>query len=112
MKKNYQVIWSGTAENDLMEIVEYIAADNPSNALKIFQKIKKKASGLYLCPKRGRIVPELKAQGILQYRELIISPWRIIYRIWEENVYVLSVIDSRQNIEDVLLKRFIRTKSC
>ncbi len=56
-------------------------------------------------PERCRIVPELKEQGILQYRELIVKPWRIIFRIAEKKVYALSVLDSRRNIEEILLER-------
>ena len=105
MNKKYEVIWSNVAENDLKKIIEYIADDSPSIALEIFKNIKQKAANLYMFPERCRIVPELRDQGILQYRELIISPWKILYRISESNVYVLSVLDSRRNIEDVLLKR-------
>ncbi len=75
---------------------EYIAQDSPANALKILKKIKQKASSLYTLPERGRIVPELQDQGILIYRELIIPPWRIIYRISEMKVYVLSVCQPRR----------------
>ncbi len=110
MNKKYEVTWSNTAEKDLIGIVEYIAADSPSNTLKVFKNIKQKASSLYAFPKRGRIVPELRDQGILQYRELVISPWRVIYRISKKSVYVLSALDSRQNIEDILLKRLINSK--
>lgn len=110
MKKNYEVVWSNIAENDLKNIIEYIAVDSPSNALKIFKNLKQKASSLYTFPDRGRIVPELRDHGILQYRELILPPWRILYRISEKYVYVLSVLDSRQNIEDILLNRLIRSK--
>lgn len=105
MKKRYEVIWSDIAGNDLIGIIEYIAVDSPPNALKVLRKTKEKASNLCHSPKRGRIVPELKDHGILQYRELIIPPWRIIYRVSEKAVYVLSVLDSHQNIEDILLKR-------
>ena len=110
MKKIYDVIWSETSEMDLLNIVEYIAADSPSNAFEIFKQIKQKASRLYTFPDRGRIVPELKDQGIVLYHELIVSPWRIIYRISKKAVYILSVLDSRQNVEDILLKRLIRSK--
>ena len=110
MNKTFEVIWSNVAENDLTSIIEYIAADSPSNALRIFKNIKQTASNLCIFPERGRVVPELRNQGILQYRELIISPWRVIYRISEKIVYVLSVLDSRQNIEDILLKRLINLK--
>jgi plasmid stabilization system protein ParE len=107
MSKKYKVIWADIAENDLKNIIEYIADENLLNVQKIFKKIKEKASSLYLLPNRGRLVPELKDQGILQYRELIHSPWRIIYRISENKVYVLSVLDARRNIEDILLKRLL-----
>lgn len=107
MNKKYKVIWSNIAEKDLKSIIEYIANENLLNAEKIFQTIKEKASSLYLFPNRGLLVPELKDQGILQYRELINSPWRIIYRVSENNVYVLSVLDARRNIEDILLKRLL-----
>ena len=110
MNKKYQVVWSNIAENDLKNIIEYIADDSPPNALKIFKSIEQKASGLNTFPERGRIVPELQDQGILQYRELIIPPWRLLYRISEKNVFVLSVLDSRRNIEDILLKRLTDSK--
>jgi len=71
MNKKYEVIWSNVAEKDLMGIIGYIAADNPANALRTFKKIRQKASNLYSFPERGRIVPELRDQGISQYRELI-----------------------------------------
>jgi len=110
MNKKYDILWSDVAENDLRNIVEYIADDSPHNALKLFKRIKQKASSLYALPERGRIVPELRNHGILQYREIIISPWRILYRISEKSVLVLSVLDSRRNIEDILLQRLTNSK--
>ncbi|MCX6557077.1 MAG: type II toxin-antitoxin system RelE/ParE family toxin [Candidatus Aminicenantes bacterium] len=107
MKKTFAVIWSATAAKDLTGISEYIANDNSTIAYEKFLKIKKRAQSLYTFPERGRVVPELQEQGIDQYRELVIAPWRIIYRISKNNVYVLSVLDSRQNVEDILLKRLI-----
>ena len=110
MKKIYEVRWSEISEKDLISIIEYLAQDSPSIAYEKFKEIKGKASSLYSFPDRGRIVPELQEQGIIQYRELVIAPWRIIYRILKKSVYVLSVLDSRQNVEDILLKRLIGSK--
>jgi addiction module RelE/StbE family toxin len=107
MNSKYKIVWTNVAENDLRNIIEYISVDNPQNALKLLKKIKQTASNLYTFPERGRVVPELQDQGIFQYRELIVQPWRLIYRIAEQQIYVLSVIDSRQNVEDILLKRLI-----
>ncbi len=107
MTNRYKVIWSDTAELDLERIIEYIAIDSPSNALKVLTKIKKKSSTLYRYPERGRIVLELQEFNILQYREVTIEPWRVIYKIAGKNVFVVSVIDSRRNVEDILLDRLV-----
>ena len=108
MSTPFKVHWAGIAEEDLKNIILYIAEDSPTNARNIFEKIKETASSLTLFPERGRIVPELQDQGIFLYRELIIAPWRLVYRIADKKVYVLSVIDSRQNVEDILLKRLTK----
>ncbi len=108
MNKEYEVIWANTAESDLVKILEYIARDSPATALKILRKIKTQVSELYHFPERCRIVPELYEHGITQYREMIIKPWRVMYRINGSAVYVLSVLDSRQNVEDILLKRYVQ----
>ena len=102
-----KVHWANVAGHDLIGIIEYIAQDNLSNAVKTFAELKKKGSSLSQFPERGRIVPELKDHGIILYRELIVDPWRIIYRISSKTVYVLSVIDSRQNVEDIPFQRLL-----
>jgi toxin ParE1/3/4 len=107
MKQTYEVMWAENAQNDLRRIISYIAEDSMSRALQILRKITKSASRLHQTPMRGRVIPELQAQGVLQYRELIVSPWRIIYRISEHMVFVVSVLDSRQNIEDILFNRLL-----
>ncbi|NQU63573.1 MAG: type II toxin-antitoxin system RelE/ParE family toxin [SAR324 cluster bacterium] len=111
MASTYKVSWSATAKKDLRAIIEYIAKDSPVNASNILSKIKKKCEDLYLLADRGRIVPELREFAILQYHELVIDPWRVIYKIDKRQVFVLSVIDSRRNVEDILLDRFTRSGS-
>ena len=108
MNKEYLVKWASIAQQDLKQIIDYIALDSPGNALQILKKIRQSASPLYSFPERGRIVPELQDQGIHIYRELIVTPWRIIYRITDTTVYVLSVIDARRNVEDILLNRLLK----
>jgi hypothetical protein len=58
---------------------------------------------------RGRIVPELRAVGVLHYRELMERPWRIVYRIGASHVLVLAVLDSRRDLQSLLLERLIRS---
>ncbi|MHB8808573.1 MAG: type II toxin-antitoxin system RelE/ParE family toxin [Desulfobulbaceae bacterium] len=105
MSSQYKISWASVAESDLSNIILYIAEESPANALKVLTKIKEKASSLKQFPERDRIVPELQDQGINLYREIIVPPWKIVYRISGKEVYVLTVFDSRQNAEDVLLKK-------
>ena len=105
MSEKFAVEWTESAENDLLKIVEYIALDSPENALKLLKKIKQQVQELYHNPERCRIVPELYEQGINQYREMVISPWRVVFRIADSKVFIVLIFDSRRNIEDVLLKR-------
>ena len=107
MKRAYEILWAAVAEKDLLRIVEYVAEEDARAALEILNKIKAGAARLDLSPKRGRIVPELLKHGISRYREIVIKPWRLIYRIEGERVYVVAVIDGRRNVEDVLLERLL-----
>jgi toxin ParE1/3/4 len=107
MTRTYEVIWADVAAQDLKDIIAYIAAHSPDQAVKILHTIKGKVTSLQNLPERGRLVPELCDEGIMIYRELISPPWRIIYRLAETSVLVLAVLDSRRNIEDILFKRLI-----
>ena len=107
-KKHYKVFWTNTAKSELVDIIEYISENSLTDARKVFSKIEKKASSLEKFPHKGRIVPELEFHNILIYREIILPPWRIIYKIEENNVFILDIFDSRRNLEDILLRRFLR----
>ncbi|MBI1747756.1 MAG: type II toxin-antitoxin system RelE/ParE family toxin [Acidobacteria bacterium] len=107
MSVRYAVRWTDTAEADLEAIIGFIAEESLDTARHILERLRKKAINLKNIPERGRLVPEFKAHGIVIYRELILTPWRSIYRITGKTVYVLAVLDSRRNLEDILLDRFV-----
>ena len=107
-KQTFRVVWTRTAEADLEGIVDFIADDSIDAALAVFVRIRDRAATLYNFPNKGRVVPELHQHGIVQYRELILSPWRIVYRVDGAIVYVTAVFDSRRNLEDLLLERLCR----
>lgn len=105
MAETYQVLWTDTARQDLTGIVDYIAQDSVGNALAVLDKLEAKAAQLSALPNRGRIVPELLNTGISQYREILCSPWRIVYRTESQRVLVMAVLDSRRDLQVVLLNR-------
>ena len=109
MSTGYRVLWTEVAARELREIIAFIAGDTMQNALHVLEKIKDRAVELSPFPERGRLIPERHSCGIFIYRELIASPWRVLYRIAEGNVYITAVLDSRRNVEDILLHRLIHS---
>jgi len=110
MNEGYKVVWTKSAVSDLESIIEYISKNSPLTARALFHKLKKQIDTLSYSPQRGRHIPELQEQGIFLYRELIISPWRVMYRVHERIVYIMAIIDSRRNVEDILLEKLIKTQ--
>jgi len=108
MSDKYRVIFSRYAENDLLEIIDYFYNINIQYAQNIFSNIETKIKGLNSYPERGRIVPELERQSIVDYRELIEENYRIIYSIQNKEVTVHSIIDARRNFEEVLVKKLLQ----
>jgi toxin ParE1/3/4 len=106
--KDYSVTVTQTAEDDMDEIILYIAEDNTTMALKILDRLQKAIDSLKYFPERGRRVPELLDRNIKEYRELIETPWRIIYKVENNDVYVITVIDGRRNVQDLLTKKLIK----
>lgn len=106
--RRYRVIWTETATRDLEEIVSYIAKDSKKQTNTILKKIRGKSATLRSTPSRGRFVPELLEFDLRGWREVIVSPWRIIYRVEGRLVFVDSVLDGRRDVEDILMQRLLR----
>ena len=77
----YKLIWSPAARDDLHDIVVFIGRDNPERAMSFGYELISKTDKLQAFPGMGRIVPEYRNQNI---REIIIRPYRIVYRINRE----------------------------
>lgn len=108
MSKRYRVRWAPVAIEDIVVILTYLQQQSPDLSERLFRKLQRRAESLDRFPERGRIVPELRQIGVHFLRELVIPPYRLLYRIDHEVVHVLSVFDGRRNLEDLLLERAIR----
>jgi len=95
-----QIIWTEPALLDLNEIAEYIALDKPGAARHLVQKVFSKTERLEKFPESGRKPPELKKS---RYREIIVDPCRIFYRIEKGKVYILYVMRSERKLRKYLL---------
>ncbi len=95
-----QLVWTDPALQDIDEIAEYIALDNISAARKLVQKIFLTVERLEQHPNSGRKPPELKRPS---YREVIVGPCRIFYRVVSDKVYILYVMRAEHLLRQYLL---------
>ncbi|WP_028582835.1 type II toxin-antitoxin system RelE/ParE family toxin [Desulfogranum japonicum] len=96
-----KIIWSPLAIDRVAEIANYIAKDKQTAAENWVDKIFSKVESLASSPKSGRIVPEINKD---QYREIIYGNYRIVYRIEEKRISILTVRHGKQllPIEEIL----------
>jgi plasmid stabilization system protein ParE len=104
--RGYRILWAPIAAQDLDDIIDYIAAqDGPDAAVRVYDKVKKRTRTLSTHPRRCRIVPELRSVGVMEYRELIVSPYRVFFRIDGQDVGIIGVLDGRRDLEETLIRR-------
>ena len=96
-----QIIWTEPALNDLDDISQYIALSNLAAAKSLVKRIFDKVERLTDHPESGRIPPEI---DYLNYREVIVNPCRIFYKIKDGEVYILFVMRQEQDLNKYIFK--------
>jgi addiction module RelE/StbE family toxin len=94
-----KVYWTQNAIEHLVNLYEYIALNSPTYAVRMVDKITRRSEQIAEHPLSGRKVPEYDAEDI---RELIENPYRIIYRIKQDQIDVLAVIHGSRLLPDEL----------
>lgn len=79
------------AEDDLTEIVTYIAAERPSAAEALATKIERKLTLLSRHPYLGRIPPEEELIN-LGYRYAVVENYLVLYTIEGQTIYVHRIL--------------------
>ncbi len=102
-----QLIWTDPALHDVEEIAEYIALDNFEAARKLVQKVFSSIERLQQDPDSGGRPPELKKT---LYREIIIEPCRVFYRVDNDKVYILYAMRGECKLRRYLLDERNREK--
>ncbi|MDL2247121.1 type II toxin-antitoxin system RelE/ParE family toxin [Bacteroides sp. OttesenSCG-928-J23] len=105
-----RVIWLSTAEEQLDSIYEFVACNNPSAAVDIYNTIIEETDRLSTFPGIASLELSLEEETE-SYRSLVVNrTYKVIYRInlKAEEVVVVSVWDCRQEPEK--LRRRVRGK--
>jgi toxin ParE1/3/4 len=83
------VIWTAPAWDDLEAAAEYIARDSAYYAAAFVQATKDAVESCAEMAERGQVVPEFQDDSI---RELLVRPYRVVYRVDARQVTILAVI--------------------
>jgi toxin ParE1/3/4 len=96
-----EVIWSDNALSDIEEIAGFIERDSLQYASLVTSEIFQSVKVLSQFPRIGRKVPERNDPKL---REVQVPPYRVIYRLLDEGVTILTVVHSRRNVRKLLRK--------
>jgi toxin ParE1/3/4 len=97
------------AKKDLRSIYRFVYEnDCKQAALKLLNDLQFTCDTLKTFPSRGHLPPELHNTSNKNFLEIHFKPYRIIYEILGEVVYIHAVLDGRRNIEDILVERMLR----
>jgi len=89
-----RITWSRPAVANLEAIHDYISRDAPGRADRFVQRLIAATEPLARFPKMGRVVPE----GDGRQREVAFDPYRIIYRIEDDEIYIVTVVHSARDL--------------
>lgn len=105
---SFRVYLKDDAARDLEDLYDDLEShDAPARADHVLEQIEKRFTSLSDNPQRGTFPQELPALGLREYREIFFKPYRIIYRIMAEDVYVLLIADGRRDMQALLQRRLL-----
>jgi plasmid stabilization system protein ParE len=91
-----RILWAPLALDRVEEAADYIACDMPAAAIRWVESLFARVELLAKSPAQGRIVPESRRQDI---REIQHQGYRMIFRIDERKVVILTVRHSRREFD-------------
>ncbi len=96
------------ALGDLDALHRFISnQDSPQKANHVLEQIEKVVLSLSELPKRGAVPKELEYLGRQDYREVFFTPYRVIYRVIGESVYIYLIADGRRDMQGLMQRRLL-----
>lgn len=101
MSKKCEVRYLPAAQQDLIDILNYIKQDNPTAAFKLIHKIDESISALEELPNMGVIPKDLRLKS-LNYRMLIIENYLVFYVIKDSIIEIRRIIHGKRRYSFLL----------
>ena len=91
-----KVIWAPLAREQTADAFAYISVERPAAALRWFEAIVERTGSLSAFPDMGRVMPEF---GRPEVREVAVEPYRLVYRRDPDEIVIIGVFHSRQDVD-------------
>lgn len=105
----YDIHLTRDAFHDLESIhAALLRTESEAAARKMLETIRKACESLRENPERGSWPDELLDFGNRKYRQLQIKPYRVIYQVIGQAVYLQLIADSRRNLAPLLARRLLQ----
>ena len=105
---HFEVRLTPGAEHDLEAIRAYLAqADSTAVAQRVLDRLLVAVEALETQPVRGSRPRELAGQGFDDYRQVMLKPWRLIYRVIGQKVFIYLIVDGRRDMRTLLAQRLL-----
>ncbi len=101
MTARYDVRYLPAAEQDLVDILDYIARDNPDAARTFVNRVDRAIGHLAFLPRAGRL-PEDARLRRLGYRVLVVEDYLVFYVVTRRTVQIRRVIHGARRYEFLL----------
>ena len=106
--RKFQVELTEGAEDDLERIYRYLAENRSSeDAERLLDAFLDKIQTLERYPLRGAVPKELESIGIRDYRQVLLTPYRLIDRVKNDTVFIMVIADGRRDMQALLERRLL-----
>jgi len=105
---HFEVELTQGAEDDLEGIHAYLSAHRSREATQaLLDAFLERIQILEQYPERGSFPKELEAIGIREFRQILLDPYRLIYRGIGGKAFILVIADGRRDMQALLERRLL-----
>lgn len=104
----FEVLVTDSAERDLEDLYDFIASeDSLESADYVLDQLLKVQDRLRMFPERGTYPKEMLELGIHDFRQVFFKPYRVVYKIENQQVLIYMIVDGRRDMHALMGRRLL-----
>lgn len=107
-RDRFEVRLTRGATAHLEGLFDYLATTRSvDQGHELLDRLLEAVASLESFPGRGAVPKELDTLGIRDFRQILVPPYRLVYRIVEHAVFVAVIADGRRDMQALLERRLL-----